>query len=193
MWVRARAPSSGGAVSLTPAWYRVYLGTNPIKHRPNVWPSSLVLRVLERSWLRVPIRSCAFSSHVTLYHSFHSFSINFVPFTIQSRCAPYSSPRSFQLTRIILSHLNRGERSIPREKSTKLAKIRTHIQPSNPKREITNITNSQNRNRTYGQPSEQLFAKRWPLSNRNRTKNNMNKHKVKRHQNSDTKTGKTSS
>ena len=25
--------------------------------------------------------------------------------------------------------------------------------------------------RTYSQPSEQLFPKRWPLSNRNRTKN----------------------
>ena len=41
--------------------------------------------------------------------------------------------------------------------------------------------------RTYGQPSEQLFPKRWPLSNRNRTKHNMNTHKVKRHRNSDTK------
>ena len=38
-----------------------------------------------------------------------------------------------------------------------------------------------------GQPSEQLFPKRWPLSNRNRTKNNMNTPKVKRHRNSDTK------
>ena len=60
--------------------------------------------------------------------------------------------------------------------------IRTKIQPSKQKREITNITNSQNTKRTYDQPSEQLFPKRWPLSNRNRTKNNM-----KRHRNSDTK------
>ena len=67
--------------------------------------------------------------------------------------------------------------------------IRTQSQPSKPKREITKITNSQNTKRTYSQPSEQLFPKRWPLSNRNRTKNNMNKHKVKRHRNSDTKTG----
>ena len=44
-----------------------------------------------------------------------------------------------------------------------------------PKREITNIINSRNTKRTYGQPIEQLLAKRWPLSNRNRTKNNMNK------------------
>ena len=65
--------------------------------------------------------------------------------------------------------------------------IITQPQPSKPKREITNITNSQNTKRTYGQPSEQLFPKRWPLSNRNRTKNNMNTRKVKRHQNSDTK------
>ena len=67
--------------------------------------------------------------------------------------------------------------------------IRTQIQPSKPKREITNITNSQNTKRTYGQPSEQLFPKKWPLSNQNRTKNDINTHKVKRHRNFDTKTG----
>ena len=38
------------------------------------------------------------------------------------------------------------------------------------KREITKITNSQNTKRTYGQPSEQLFPQRWPLSNSNQTK-----------------------
>ena len=49
--------------------------------------------------------------------------------------------------------------------------IRTQLrQPSNPNREITNITNSQNTEITYGQLSEQLYPKRWPLSNRNRTK-----------------------
>ena len=48
--------------------------------------------------------------------------------------------------------------------------IRTEIQPSKPKREITYITNSQYTKRTFSQPSEQLFPKRWPLSNRNRTK-----------------------
>ena len=37
--------------------------------------------------------------------------------------------------------------------------IRTQIQPSKPKREITFITNNQNKKRTYGQPSEQLFPK----------------------------------
>ena len=52
--------------------------------------------------------------------------------------------------------------------------IRTQIQPSKPKREITKITNSQNTKRTYGQRSAQLFPKRCPLSNRNRTKNNTN-------------------
>ena len=36
------------------------------------------------------------------------------------------------------------------------------------------------------------ISQRWPLSNRNRTKNNMNTRKVKRHRNSDTKTGKIS-
>ena len=49
--------------------------------------------------------------------------------------------------------------------------IRTEIQPSKPKREITNITNSQtDTKRTYGQQCEKLFPKRWPLSDRNRTK-----------------------
>ena len=43
--------------------------------------------------------------------------------------------------------------------------IRTQIQPSKPKRKITIIRNSQNTKRTYGQPSEQLFPKRWPLNN----------------------------
>ena len=62
--------------------------------------------------------------------------------------------------------------------------IRTQIQPSKPKREITKISNGQNTKRTYGQPSEQLFLRRWPLSNPNRTKNNMNTGKVKRHRNS---------
>ena len=40
--------------------------------------------------------------------------------------------------------------------------IRTQLQPSKQKRVIINITNSQNTKRTYGQPSEQLFPKRWP-------------------------------
>ena len=35
--------------------------------------------------------------------------------------------------------------------------IRTQIQPSKPRREITRITNSQNTKRTYGQSSEHLF------------------------------------
>ena len=52
--------------------------------------------------------------------------------------------------------------------------IRTQIQPSKPKWEITSITNSQNTKRTYGQPSEQLFPKRWPLNNQNRTKKDLN-------------------
>ena len=65
--------------------------------------------------------------------------------------------------------------------------IRTQLESSKPKREI-HITKSQNTERTYGQPSEQLFPKRWPLTNRNRTKNNMNTRNVKRHRNSDTKT-----
>ena len=48
------------------------------------------------------------------------------------------------------------------------------------------MENSQNTKRTSGQPSDQLFPKRWSLSNQNRTKNNINTHKANRHQNSDT-------
>ena len=44
--------------------------------------------------------------------------------------------------------------------------VRTKLQPSKPKRKITN---SQNTKRTYGQPSEQLYPKSRPLSNKNRT------------------------
>ena len=65
--------------------------------------------------------------------------------------------------------------------------IRTKIQPSKRKGEITLITNSQNTMRTYGQPIKQSFPKRWPLSKPDRTKDNMNTHKVKRRRNSDTK------
>ena len=43
--------------------------------------------------------------------------------------------------------------------------------------------------RKYGQPSGQLFPKRWRLSNPTRTKSIMNKHMVKHHRNSDFKTG----
>ena len=66
--------------------------------------------------------------------------------------------------------------------------IRAQIQPSKPKREITNITSSQNRKITYGQPSEYLFPKRWPFSNRSRTKNDIITRKMKRQRNSDTET-----
>ena len=54
--------------------------------------------------------------------------------------------------------------------------IRTRIQASKQKQEITEITNRQITKITYGQPSGQLFPKRWPLTNPNRTKNNMNTH-----------------
>ena len=35
--------------------------------------------------------------------------------------------------------------------------IKTQVQPSKPKWEISKITNCQHTKRTYGQPSEQLF------------------------------------
>ena len=69
--------------------------------------------------------------------------------------------------------------------------IRRQITLSKPKWEIIKITNRQNTMRTNGQPSGQLFPKRWSLSNPNRTKSIMNKHKVKHHRKSDTKTGTT--
>ena len=68
--------------------------------------------------------------------------------------------------------------------------IRTQIQPSKPKREITKITNSQNTKRTYGQPSEQLFPQKVATQQSKQTQNNMNTQKVKRHRNSDTKNNK---
>ena len=52
--------------------------------------------------------------------------------------------------------------------------IRTQNKPSKPKREIKIAIFSQNTKRKYGQSSQQLFPKRWTLSNQNQTKNNMN-------------------
>ena len=69
--------------------------------------------------------------------------------------------------------------------------IRIQIQPTAPNREITKITNSQSTKRTYGQSIEQLFPKRWSLSNQNRSRINVNTHNVKRRRNSDTKTERT--
>ena len=91
------------------------------------------------------------------------------------------------LTVVVLDYDIYGTNSLV-VKSMQRSAIRTQIQPSIPKREITKITNiSKNTKRTYGQPSEQLFNKRWPLSNPNRTKHNMNTRKVKRQRNSGTK------
>ena len=58
---------------------------------------------------------------------------------------------------------------------------------SKPKRGMTKITESQNSKRTYGQTSKQLFTKRWSLGTKIGTTNNMDKHKVKRHRDSDAK------
>ena len=67
--------------------------------------------------------------------------------------------------------------------------IRTQIQPSKPKGEMTVIKYSQNTNRKYRdrQLREQLFPKRWPLSNPNLAKHNRNTRKVNSHRISDTK------
>ena len=63
--------------------------------------------------------------------------------------------------------------------------IRTQILLSKHNQEITKITIIQNTR----EPSEQLFPKRWPLSNTNRTTFNINKHTVSRYRNSDPKKG----
>ena len=60
--------------------------------------------------------------------------------------------------------------NVKRMQRSGIEAIRTQIQSSKPKRKITDITNNQNTKRTYGQPSEQLFLKRWPLSNRTEPK-----------------------
>ena len=52
---------------------------------------------------------------------------------------------------------------------------------------INNLKKYKSTMRTNGQSSGQLFLKRWPLSNPNRTLRIMNKHTVNHHQNSDTK------
>ena len=64
--------------------------------------------------------------------------------------------------------------------------IKIQIPPSKPKREITKITNSLNTKKTYNQPSEQLFPKRWPLN----PNHNMTTGEVKRHRTLTPKTGK---
>ena len=60
---------------------------------------------------------------------------------------------------------------------------------SNQNAEQIDIMNRQKTMRTNNQPSGQLFPKRGPISNPNRTKNIMNKHNVKHHRNSHTKKG----
>ena len=55
------------------------------------------------------------------------------------------------------------------------------------KREISTIANTQNTRRTFGKASGKFFSKTRPLSNLDSTKNNMYKHKGKRHGNSDIK------
>ena len=84
-----------------------------------------------------------------------------------------------------VSHWNRVK--VMRKQWTWTGAIRRRIPLSKPKWDINKITNRQNTTRTNGQPSRQLFPKRWSLSNPNRTKSRMNKHKVKHHRNSDTK------
>ena len=61
--------------------------------------------------------------------------------------------------------------------------IKSHI----PLTKLEKNANSQNRKGTYGQLSEQLFPKRWLLSNLSRTKNYINKDKMESHKYCDNK------
>ena len=75
MWVHARATSSKGIVSSVPAWFRADSGTNLIKQGEIVagrpcgsvaqWSEYSHRGLCERSWVRVPVGPCAFSSPVT--------------------------------------------------------------------------------------------------------------------------------
>ena len=82
------------------------------------------------------------------------------------------------------------QKKITRKQQTGTGEIKRQIRLSKPKWDIKIISNRQNTMRTHGYLSGQLFPKRWSLSNPNRTKSIMDKHKVKtHHQNSGTKTG----
>ena len=67
--------------------------------------------------------------------------------------------------------------------------IRTLIKPKQTKRKIIKIQIVKIQREYMVNRVSSYFQKRWPLSNQDRTKNNTNTRKVKRHQNSDTKTG----
>ena len=64
----------------------------------------------------------------------------------------------------IFALLRSGRPEFRTKKSKKYTKTRTQNPGLKTKTGYnTYITNSQNTKRTYGQPSEQLFPKRWPL------------------------------
>ena len=74
VWVRARAASSKGTVSLVPAWFRADSGTNLIKqgwgecNRSIVWLGSSVVECSHgkrETLVRVPVRPRSFSAPVT--------------------------------------------------------------------------------------------------------------------------------
>ena len=121
------------------------------------------------------IRFTVFSLCILIYCNFNYFPLWFLGRDIGSDCISFWSLLIYYFQ---VNYINLKVKSM---QTSGTEAIRTQLQSSKPKREITNITNSQNTKRTYGQLSEQLFPKRWQLSNRNRTKNNMNTRKVKRH------------
>ena len=75
--------------------------------------------------------------------------------------------RSAQICTRYLEHISSFLTTI------KVGKDQELKQPQIQQQETTKTANMQNTKRTHGQPSEQLFPKKWSLSNPNRTKSNL--------------------
>ena len=96
VWVRARAASSKGTVSSVPAWFREDSETNLIKQGEivtgrqcgSVVSGQNARSVCERSWVRVPVGPCTFSSPVTYIY----FPSSPLPYHILPCMHPLPSP-----------------------------------------------------------------------------------------------------
>ena len=116
------------------------------------------------------------ASHNYTFDSVKYYTVSIV-FNAQNRWVVFPGPRHFNRATEQVSNHTFVKREVKSMQRLGTEAIRPKIQPSKPKQEITKTTNSK-KEITYGQPSEQLFSKRWPLSpplsNQNRTKDNMN-------------------
>ena len=68
MWVRAQAARSKGTVSSVPAWFRIKSNWGKllrVDHVARQVSAQSARTVCARSWVRVPVGPCAFSSSVT--------------------------------------------------------------------------------------------------------------------------------